>query len=434
MNRIVTVLVGVVVLGFAIWWLVPRWGSSSEASGKGDTSAPSPKTVSPTRKTLKRIIEIPAETVEAFRQAPLYARVAGYVKTLDADIGDRVKMGQTLLTLEAPELLAELAQREAMIAKADAELLQAEEAIASAKAGQKSAESGVKQAVAGKARAEADDSRAASQLRRLSKVGKSGAIDADALDEVRYSAAAAKATLGEIEALVVAKEAICEECKAKCRQAAADQVAALARKKVAQAERDKAKAMVDYLKIVAPFDGIITRRRVDVGHFVQPADSSGRGMPLFTIEQSDRVRILLPIPERDTAIMRFGPNAENAPTVQLRAEGLGGRMLTAKLTRTSHSLDPRTRTMRVEIEVANPEDVLRPGMFVQARVEVERKEVWTLPSQAIVKEEAEAWVMLMEGGKSRKVAVGLGMQQGEVMEVQSVGGKEVTGKEEIEVK
>src|SRR5262245_46269339 len=166
-------------------------------SGAEEASAPTVTVVKPQKKAVRRLIEQPGYNVEAFRRAPLYAKVAGYVDALNVDIGDRVKAGDVLVELSVPELGDGLRRKEAGVKQAEAEVLQAKAALAAAAAALKSAGAMVKEAEAAQGRAKASYTRAKVQADRLADAGRRGVIDKEAVAEARHGLETAEAALKE---------------------------------------------------------------------------------------------------------------------------------------------------------------------------------------------------------------------------------------------
>jgi RND family efflux transporter MFP subunit len=192
-------------------------------------------------------------------------------------------------------------------------------------------------------------------------------------------------------------------------KAGADVSAARAKVDVARADAARSEAMLSYAKIRAPFDGVVTRRKVNRGDFVQP--SGGKGDWLFTIARLDPVRIVVTVPEADAALVR-----DRAP-VRLTIPALRGAVREGTVARTSWDLDPGSRTLRTEIDVPNKEGLLRPGMYVHAQITCGLPEAWVLPASAVVKQ-GDAWVcFLVEGGKAVRTPVQLGHTDGKHTEV-----------------
>jgi len=140
--------------------------------------------------------------------------------------------------------------------------------------------------------------------------------------------------------------------------------AAQADLQVAEAEAQRLKALVGYDTITAPFNGVVTRRLVNPGDLVQTATST-RGAPLFTVQELDMVRVFADVPEEGAANIRPGRPA----TVTLYQ---AGRLAVhGTVTRVASAFDPATRTMRIEIDLPNPDLTLLPGMYAQVIFEPE---------------------------------------------------------------
>jgi RND family efflux transporter MFP subunit len=210
-----------------------------------------------------------------------------------------------------------------------------------------------------------------------------------------------------------------------------------ARREVARAMRDQAQVMLDYTKIRAPFDGVITKRCVDVGHFVQPASASTKGEPLLAIDRRDKIRIFVHVPELEALWINRELAESNVPQARIHSDGLGGRVLKGTLTRSSFALDPRTRTLRAEIDFDNRDGLLRSGMFVNASIPLERKNVWTLPASALQKNEGLVRCYRVEAGKAKSLPLLVGLEGGGLVEIlkkqaaASEGWDDVKGDEEI---
>jgi HlyD family secretion protein len=325
--------------------------------------------VQPERKTILHPIEQPGFNIEPFQETPVYARVTGYVQKWYVDIGDRVDEGLVLALLNVPEMKVELRQKEAAISQAVAQVEQAKAAVLTA---------------------EAQLRRSQSQYERLARVGKSGVIDQENVDEVKLGFEAARA------ALVKAK---------------ADEAAAAARVDVVKADRDYAQTMLQYTEIRAPYQGIVTRRNVNVGDFVQPVGTNGIRQALFVVSQIDPVRVFVNIPGDDAAWIKDGD------PVTLQVQGAGGEMRHGAITRNSRSLDPQSRTLRTEIDLPNPQGKLLPGMYVQSRIVVTHANVWTVPESALVTEGNQAVCYRVENGKAIRTPVQIGLKGGGLVEI-----------------
>jgi RND family efflux transporter MFP subunit len=188
-------------------------------------------------------------------------------------------------------------------------------------------------------------------LKRQEELSAGNAATPQQLDEARSKAEVAKANLGIGQAKIEAAEA-------DVRAAEANRDVAAAQVDVADAGAQEVQALLEYTRITAPFDGVITRRHVAPGDLVQAATAS-RTTPLFTVEQLDTVRVFCDVPELKAAGVTVGAPAE------VKVYGLDGRVIPGRVTRVASSLAPATRTMRAEIDLKNPDEALRPGMYVQ---------------------------------------------------------------------
>jgi len=377
--------------------------------------------VKPERRTIRRSIEQPG-TVEPFEQAPLFVKVPGYVEKFNVDIGDRVKKGDVLAVLSVPELNEELKQKQALVAQAKAEVKLAEAALAAARAGVQTAEALVEEMKAGRARADALVSRWKSENERLQKSAR-GAVDQQQLDETRYQLRAAEAGRAEVEAKVKSAEAARDEMIARRDRAEADVQAAKAKQGVAEADERRVQALLGYTRIPAPFDGVVTARNVDVGHFLQPP--AGKAEPLFVISRQDVMRLFVDVPEADAPFI--GPET----TARIRFEALKGRVRVGKVTRTSRALAPRVRTLHTEIDLPNEDGKLLPGMYFYATLTTEHADVWALPDSAVVTQGDGTFVYRVEGGKAVRTPVQVGLSGGGFVEVLRLGGKDVAGGEQV---
>jgi len=127
---------------------------------------------------------------------------------------------------------------------------------------------------------------------------------------------------------------------------------------VAAAEVQKVQALMSYTVIAAPFDGVVTRRQVSPGDLVQAVTAS-RTMPLFTVQQIDKVRVFCDLPEASAAGVRVGDR------VEVKLYSSAGPPIQGAVTRIATAVNPATRTMRTEIDLPNPGHLLRPGMYAQ---------------------------------------------------------------------
>jgi len=389
------------------------------------------KTVKPERKTLRRVFEQPG-FIEAFEETTRFARVPGYILKMHRDMGDPVKgprydkagketePGQPLAELWVPEMEEELKQKQALVAQAKAAVEQAQAALDAAEAGIGTAKALVHEAEAARTRAQANYERWESEYGRIDDLVKHNVIDKQTRDETRNQFKAADAARQEVEAKVASSQATERESEAKRNKARADLSAARAHVQVAQAEAGRAAAWLDYATIRAPYDGIVTRRHLNTGAFVQPASGNG-GMPLFSVARTDTVRIFAEVPEVDALLVH-----DKMP-VRIRVQTIKDRDFEGKVTRSSWSLDPKARTLRTEIDLDNPKRLLRPGNYAYLTFTAVLPDRLTLPASAVTTQGEQTVCFLVQDHKDDKkivrTPVRVGLHIGGLVEVLKKQGK-----------
>jgi RND family efflux transporter MFP subunit len=326
------------------------------------------KVVHPEKKNVRRLVERPGYNIEAYERTPLYAKIAGYVLKWNADIGDNVRKDDVLAELYIPEMEVELRQKEASVRQGLSEIKQAESAVLRSKAELKHAES---------------------QYQRLARAGRNGLLDKEQVDETRFSFEAAQAALAKAEA---------------------DVDVAKARLEVAKADRDHVQTLLQYTKVRAPFDGVVTRRSVNTGDFVHPAAAS-KGESLFVVEKIKPVRVFINVPELEAVWVRDGDVAF------IRVQSLQGQQFKGTVTRASKSLHPQNRTLRTEVDLANDDGKLVPGMFVDATIVAEHKNVWALPTTSVLTQGEQSFCYRVENGKALRTPIQVGLGGSELVEV-----------------
>jgi multidrug efflux pump subunit AcrA (membrane-fusion protein) len=293
-------------------------------------------------------VTVPA-TVEAFWSADLNAKTSGYVSAVRADLGDHVKKDQLLAEIRVPELEKSLAAAMATLEARRQMLRAAEAAVAQSR---KALEVAQKQSGS----YEADLKLQEVTLKRQEELSAGHAATAQQLDDAKAKAEVARA-IADMGNTKVASAGVDIEAAEANHDVAAAQVA------VAEAQVGEARALLDYTKITAPFDGIITRRTINPGDLVQSMTAS-RTMPLFTVQQIDTMRVFCDVPELKAAAVHVDGDAD------IKVYGLDGKVLTGHVTRIAGALDAGTRTMRVEIDMPNPNETLRPGMYAQVTLKL----------------------------------------------------------------
>jgi RND family efflux transporter MFP subunit len=388
-------------------------GANSQAPVSAAGSSGAIAIVHPKRQSLTRLIEQPG-TIQAYEVSQRFARVPGYVRLphdaqgrLLVDIGREVRgpkldaagketePGQVLAELDVPELVQEAANKQATVHQVEADVEQAEKALAATTAGVTVAEANVTEA-------QATYDFWQSQAKKFAGLVEGGALDPKSRDEAEKQFRAAAGRLTAATAAVV-------KAKADRDKAEADVKSAKARVAVAGAEARRLEALVGYATIRAPFDGIVTRRKVNTGDFVQPG--AGKDDWLFTIAQLDPVRVVVAVPEMDAELVRNGLD------VHLTIQALPGPARTGKVARTSWDLEPSSRTLRTEIDLPNPDHALRPGIYVYARITCPLPEAWVLPVSAVIKQADSLVCFRIVDGKAVRTPVQVGRGDGQFIQV-----------------
>lgn len=188
-----------------------------------------------------------------------------------------------------------------------------------------------------------------------------------------------------------------------------------ARLSIAQAGMERTNALIDLAQIKAPFAGVITDRRVDLGAFA----AAGAGT-LLQITDVSTLRFQVPVIEVETSFLKPGIQ------VEAKVDALNGAVIKGTLSRLSGQLDTATRTMLIEADFKNEDGKLRPGMFATARIAVEQHDNATIiPVAGLVKEKANSFVFKHVDGKAVKTAVKPGFNDGVNVEVPELNADEV---------
>jgi len=401
--------------------------SNSTTAPDSAASAGGFTVVRPQKKALPKFIEQPG-TIQAYESAPLYAKLAGFVKLVKVDIGDAVQPGAVLAELSIPELEDEGRQKSALVDQSAAEVEQAIKQVVIAEADSESADARILESKAGLKRALATFKRWESESTRVAEMVRTKVVDPQVGDETRNQFLAAEAGFEEAKARVTVSERAAVKAKAEREKASEDVKAAQAKRKVAEAEAARLKSLLDYRFIRAPFAGTVIKRTLDAGHFVQPV-STAKGEPLFIVARTDVVRVSIDVPEADSALVRVGVPAK------IRVQALRGAEFTGEVKRTAKSLEISSRTLRVEIDLANADQQLLPGMYAHARITAPMPEAWVLPSNAVVKQADQTVVFLLRDGKAVRLRIQPGRTDGtftEVFKKEKAGGwDDWTGEEAV---
>jgi multidrug efflux pump subunit AcrA (membrane-fusion protein) len=413
--------------------------------------------IKPHHRALRVAIELTA-TIEPMEKTDLCARVPGVVPTLpvDLDIGRPIEAGEELLKLLIPDLEAERDYKKAQLELARDQELQAREA-------RKLAERELAEAREWERRYQADYVLRQDKHDRTTKLVERNVLQPELTAETKSQLDSARSAWDAARAQIATKQAKLDATEVDIR-------AAVSRVKVAETEVARLNVMVGYASIKAPFDGVITRRWINSGDTIKDA-----AVPLFTVMRTDKVRVLLDIPERDVPLVhatetnpRTAGRENPGNRVTLRIPALPGQKFEGNVTRLASALDPTTRTMRAEVHLENrwvwPEAIglfatapapanvarlpwgavflgsqrylahhifgtLRPGMYGRATVVLaERADKLVIPSSALVRRGNHIEVFYIEltdrntdppRGEMRHVPVEIGLDDGKQVEVRS---------------
>ena len=311
------------------------------------------------RGDLAKTIKLTAD-FRAYQEIDLHAKVAGFVQSIPVDIGDIVKLGGTIATLEIPELQEDLIR---------------------AQAGVDAANEAVKEADATYQGVHMD-------FTRLQEVSKAH------------------------PKLIAAQEL--DDARAKDQSGAAGLANAKQRVGEAQAEQKRQSALVDYSKITAPFNGVVTKRYADVGALIQAGTSSSvQASAIVRFAQEDVLRVMFPVPESAVSAV------QNGVAVKIDVSGLN-RTLQGNVTRFAKQVNPETRTMETEVDIPNDDLSITPGMYGWATLTLEaHKDVLSVPVEAIAAGDNPSVYLINKDHKIEDRPVKTGMETPNRVEIVS---------------
>jgi RND family efflux transporter MFP subunit len=369
--------------------------------------------VHPQKGRMPRVTRQPG-TVISFDSARLFSEVSGYLKEENVDIGYHVKKGEVLIKIAVPELEKRRDKCAAQVALANARVQQMEARVDTANAELKAAQAKVTQAEAAAKSARAWRVFRDKQLHRYQQLRGENAIDARVVDEAQDQAEAAAETERSARAAISSAQAAEEAAKAKIKQAEADITAAKADIKVAEAELAEAEVKVGFATITSPYDGYITQRSMLPGDFVRAGNEGGS--PLLTVERTDKMRVVVQVPDRDV------PYCDPGDEATIEIDALSGPPINAKITRIARSEDPQTKLMRAEIDVSNKNGRLRQGMYGWVTILLDREsDQLSIPSHCLVGKarDGKGSVYVVREGRARLVSIRYGIDNGRLVAVQS---------------
>jgi RND family efflux transporter, MFP subunit len=289
-----------------------------------------------------------------FQSVTIHAKVTGFVDHVDVDRGSVVKKGQLLATLDAPELRAQQAEAEAKVQNAESQ----------------------------RAAAEAKLEGALSTYEKLKAASATpGVIAGNELIQAEKIVDAARAQIRAVEGTI----------------------------KAAQAGAQVVRDMETYLQVTAPFNGVITERFAHPGALVGPG---GGAAAMFQLEQTTRLRLVVAVPESEVGGIVRGSR------VPFTVSAYPGQTFTGVVSRASHSVDPKTRTMAVEMDVMNPKGALAAGMYPAVLWPVRQsRPSLLLPATSVVTTTEKTFVIRVKNGAAEWVPVTRGPAVGDLVEV-----------------
>lgn len=425
----------------------PTVVAASPSTEKRDQTV---KVVKPKKATSVPISIDQMATVEPYYRADLRARASGIVRRVHRDIGDRVKMGDVLIEIDVPESEQEVARAEAMILQRQQELRVSQAKLKDAQAGRDVSAATVKQRLA-----DVDASTATRDLKkrkfeRFKDLAARGSVVGSVVEEEERDYLSSEAGVTSSKANVEKARADFAESDSKVEAAAADIELKNAQIVVARKELDRARAVADYGRVTAPFDGVVIRRNVDPGSFVQNA-TTGMSEPLITIAKVDLVTVSARFPDSAAPHVTVGTPA----TVTI--DDLPDVTISAKVTRFAPSVQNADRTMRVEVDLFNGDEEeharlmslfkaggpnrptkgagdafperafvaggpknrrLLPGMSATMKLVIGGfGESFVVPSNAVYSRSGAYYMLLVENGKTRQVPVRVQMTDGRTARV-----------------
>jgi multidrug resistance efflux pump len=388
--------------------------------------------------------------VEPYYRVRMAARVAGPVVWFPKDIGDRVRKGEPLLVIDVPDQVADLAKKDALVTQRVAELEVARAMTEKAQADVDIARTAIKEADAMVRSADATTSFRYQELKRFEGMAKDGAVTENVVAERKKYYEAAEAESMRARASSEKANSDLKGALAKLKEAQADEKYKQSMIEVAKRDREVAKAFLDYATVRAPWDGVITERKVNPGSFVR-SSATGEGEPLLTLERSDIVTVGMALPDN------YAPFVEAGTQAQIEMSELPGLVIRGQVSRFAPSLinSANDRTMRVELDLWNgkPADFakfiareranngaglkggvepilpevqggdgaevrLTPGMYGNMKLVLKKfGKVCMLPSAAVFTQGGKSYVYVVQSGVARRFPVDVQVDDGKVVKV-----------------
>jgi len=334
-------------------------------------------------KQLASEVKLPSDLI-AYRDVAIFPKVPGFIEWIGVDRGSKVKKGQLLIRMTAPELPAQTKQGLDAATAAKNETIQMKDELNVVK----------EQLAAAQAKAKASSD----TYRRLKEASAyPGIIAGNDLEIAEKTAEGDAATVRSLER--------------KCKSLQSQEQSAEKKQQAALQSAMSSKAVESYLRLSAPFDGTITERSVHEGSFVNPPSNSN-SQPLLRLKQSSILRLVVPVPEADVGGILPGAR------VRFTVSAFPAEYFSGEVKRVSESVDINTRTMAVELDVPNADHRLDSGMFADVLWPMRRKQpTLFVPQSAVVKTTERTFVIRVKHGEAEWVDVKTGVTDGETIEV-----------------
>ncbi|HWB00270.1 MAG TPA: efflux RND transporter periplasmic adaptor subunit [Pirellulales bacterium] len=405
------------------------------------------RVTSPQKRNIVRVVGQPS-FVESYERTSIYPKLTAYIEKWYVDIGDRVTRGQTLADLFVPEVEEDCKTKKATVDLNRQRVELAKKTVLVAQANVRSAEAQLKSAKSIWAQYDAQVVRWESQVDRLNREVQRGVVDPQILLESQNQARASAAARAAAEADITKAEADLESKKATLYEDEVAVAVAEANVEVATSDWKRLEAWVGYLKLYAPFDGVIVARNANTGDFILPATGdpsadhrapdlspNGTAAPVYVVDRTDVVRVFIDIPEHDANFVQVGTKAS------VLVKAFCDQPVLATVTRTSWALNMKSRTLRAEIDLPNtgskvPDDLpqatrdalahfklpktgrqILPGMYAYGKVIIERPGVLALPVAALSYSGDATYYWSYENGTAIQTEIQTGASDSQWIEV-----------------
>ncbi|MBI2524795.1 MAG: efflux RND transporter periplasmic adaptor subunit [Candidatus Rokubacteria bacterium] len=357
--------------------------------------------ITPARRDLEVKLASTADILPA-QQAAIFSKVSGYIRRIHADRGDLVRAGQLLVEIDDQELQAQVEQARAGLLSGQAGLQMARSTLEGHRASLENQRANLSRARA----VAANDARQAERMKTLFERGLVSATD---WDNARTLAESSRASVQSADAQLLVAETQIATSESQVRLA-------MAQVETYRATLRLAETNLSNTRLVAPFTGFVSQRNLDPGATVS-AQSSGTNtssLGILVLQDIASVRVQVEVPERQIA--RVTPGL----AVRLGVDPYRGEVFTGRVARIVQNLDPRSRTMGIEVDIPNPDGRLKPGMFARVDLVVDRRAAaLVIPVEALRLGEGKPSVMAVRGGAAQSVAVEVGLADGGWLEVVS---------------